>query len=333
MGVLGVALVVGAGYAGFSGVVALDGAMDQVVTYATVVRNQGIVDNEHDALRGDVLDAITMSGLGKLDEKQRIQAKAAENLGHLRQAMAANEKLVTNKELLAFISRASSEVSLYGELATVLVNQAFQDRNAALARLAEFDKSFQALGADLEKLSDRVESEAAATQKGGDAAADLAKTTIIWVAVGSALLLLAISFAITTNITRRLGAAVEVTKRVSTGDLTGEIATGSEDEIGALQSATKAMVEKLRQIIGEVRGGADALTSAASQVSATSQALSQGTSEQAASVEETTSSLEEMSASITQNAENSRQTEQMASKGAARRRGERRRWSARRSRR
>jgi methyl-accepting chemotaxis protein len=44
--------------------------------------------------------------------------------------------------------------------------------------------------------------------------------------------------------------------------------------------------------------------------------LSQTASEQAASVEETTSSLEQMSASITQNAENGRQTEQMAVKGA-----------------
>jgi methyl-accepting chemotaxis protein len=44
--------------------------------------------------------------------------------------------------------------------------------------------------------------------------------------------------------------------------------------------------------------------------------LSRGTSEQAASVEETTASLEEMHASITQNAENSRQMEQTAVKGA-----------------
>src|SRR5262249_48989569 len=42
----------------------------------------------------------------------------------------------------------------------------------------------------------------------------------------------------------------------------------------------------------------------------------QGTSEQAASVQETTSSLEQMSASITLSAENGRQTEQMAVKGA-----------------
>src|SRR5204862_4480358 len=52
-----------------------------------------------------------------------------------------------------------------------------------------------------------------------------------------------------------------------------------------------------------------------SQVNTSAQQLSGGTSQQAASVEETTSSLEQMNASITQNAENSRQTEQMALKG------------------
>jgi methyl-accepting chemotaxis protein len=48
-------------------------------------------------------------------------------------------------------------------------------------------------------------------------------------------------------------------------------------------------VEKLGQVIGEVRGGAEALTAASGQVSSTAQALSQGTGEQAAGVEETTS--------------------------------------------
>ncbi len=46
------------------------------------------------------------------------------------------------------------------------------------------------------------------------------------------------------------------------------------------------------------------------------QSLSQGTSEQAASVEEMSSSLEQMNASISQNADNSRQVEQAAAKGA-----------------
>jgi len=61
---------------------------------------------------------------------------------------------------------------------------------------------------------------------------------------------------------------------------------------------------------------ADTVAVASNQVSSSAEALARGTSEQAASVEETTPSLQEMNASISQNADNSRQMEQMAQAGA-----------------
>jgi methyl-accepting chemotaxis protein len=169
------------------------------------------------------------------------------------------------------------------------------------------------------------------------------------------MLAVAAGIVITRSITVPLAAAVAVATQVAGGDLATRIDVDSRDETGQLLAALQTMVTsfkgmaqaataiaggdltvkvspqserdtlgnaladmlaKLTRTISEVRSGASALSSAAAQVSATSQSVSQGTSEQAASVEETTSSLEEMSASITQNAENSRQTEQMANKGA-----------------
>ena len=107
---------------------------------------------------------------------------------------------------------------------------------------------------------------------------------------------------------------VDAAVQISKGDLT--IAVTPQSAKDALGTALQGMVAKLSQVIGEVRSGANALSSAATQVSSTSQGLSQGTSEQAASVEETTSSLEQMSASIAKNADNSRQLEQTAVKAA-----------------
>ena len=100
------------------------------------------------------------------------------------------------------------------------------------------------------------------------------------------------------------------------GDLTKRIEIISQDEVGQMASSFNLFVNKLEEIIGEVRTSSDGIASAATQVATSAASLSQGTSEQAASIEETTSSLEQMSASITQNAENSRQMEQMAVKGA-----------------
>src|SRR6185295_9145433 len=97
---------------------------------------------------------------------------------------------------------------------------------------------------------------------------------------------------------------VNAATAIAGGDLTVRIQPQSERD--ALGNALSEMVAKLTQTITEVRNGAISLTSASSQVSATSQGLAQGTSEQAASVEETTSSLQQMNATIGQNAENSR---------------------------
>ena len=109
---------------------------------------------------------------------------------------------------------------------------------------------------------------------------------------------------------------VRAAEAIGNGDMTAELEAETRDEAGQALSAIRQMAARLATVIGEMRRAADAVTSAAGQVSSTSQLLSQGTGEQAASMEETTSSLEEMSASIGQNAENSRQSEQMATKGA-----------------
>jgi methyl-accepting chemotaxis protein len=136
------------------------------------------------------------------------------------------------------------------------------------------------------------------------------------VAVLSALLLVGLSVVIGRNITGPLAQAIGFAERIARGDLSVRADSTRRDEAGRLLSAMSRMVERLGSVIIEVRTGADALAGAAGQVSSTSQALSGGTGEQAASIEETSASLEEMNASIAQNAENSRHTEAMASRGA-----------------
>jgi methyl-accepting chemotaxis protein len=128
---------------------------------------------------------------------------------------------------------------------------------------------------------------------------------------------LGIAFWITRSITKPLNEAVSVADALAEGDLTVKIHVTSQDETGKLLDSMQKMVMKLAQIIGEVRGGADALSSASEEVSATAQSLSQASSEQAASVEETSASMEQMSASIDQNTENARVTEGIASKAAS----------------
>jgi len=105
-----------------------------------------------------------------------------------------------------------------------------------------------------------------------------------------------------------------IAETIASGEL--QVDPGAAEQATGVLAAMLSMARKLREVIGEVRGGADAIAAAAEQVTTTARALSEGTGEQASSIEETTASLEEMSASITRNAESSRETEQVAHKGA-----------------
>jgi methyl-accepting chemotaxis protein len=140
-------------------------------------------------------------------------------------------------------------------------------------------------------------------------------------AIWTAMLLLALmgmglALAVTRSIATPILDVVALTKRVASGDLSQAVAAAGNDEIGELRRSMGEMIDRLSKIVGEVRAGASALADASSQLASMSQGLSQGTSEQAASVEETSATLEQITASIGQNAQNSRQMEQMAMKGA-----------------
>jgi len=100
------------------------------------------------------------------------------------------------------------------------------------------------------------------------------------------------------------------------GDLTKRLTAGTSDEIGEMSTWFNTFMDKLHDIIGQVKGSAAHVAVASQHLAEGSKQLSGGAQEQASSLEETTASLEQMSASITQNAEHSRQTEQMALQGA-----------------
>ncbi len=100
------------------------------------------------------------------------------------------------------------------------------------------------------------------------------------------------------------------------GDLTRTLDRPQPGLFEELRTALNDTLARLRQIINDVRGNADALASAATQISGTSQSLSQGATEQAASVEETSAAVEQMTASISQNADNAKVTDGMARKAA-----------------
>ncbi|HML55560.1 MAG TPA: methyl-accepting chemotaxis protein [Solidesulfovibrio magneticus] len=108
--------------------------------------------------------------------------------------------------------------------------------------------------------------------------------------------------------------AAGVAGSLAEGDLSVAVTPRSDKDV--LLRSMQEMIERLRDVVGEVQSGAENVASGSEEMSASAESLSQGATEQASAVEESSSAMEEMTSSISQNADNARQTEAIAVKAA-----------------
>ncbi len=113
-----------------------------------------------------------------------------------------------------------------------------------------------------------------------------------------------------------LNEVVRMLSAMARGDLTDRITNEYFGTFGQLKDDSNTTVEKLREILSQVREATDTINTAAKEIAAGNTDLSQRTEEQASSLEETAASMEELTSTVKQNAENARQANQLA-KGAS----------------
>ena len=164
---------------------------------------------------------------------------------------------------------------------------------------------------------------------------------------------IAISAAISMNVTRATTQLLEVAESVSMGDLSKTLAMDRKDELGTLAQAfdkmsvslrqkmkaaemiasgnltrsqvatsekdelgkaLEYMTDSLRKVIGNVDHSSSQIASGAKQVSESSMSLSQGATEQAASLQEISASMSQIGTQARANAENATQANKLVDK-------------------
>ena len=152
-------------------------------------------------------------------------------------------------------------------------------------------------------------------ETGGQAVVqDIASARLLMLALGAAGLLVGVvlSYGITRSIVMPLRRAVSVAQSVAAGDLGSRIEVQGRDETAELLAALRAMNESLVSIVGNVRGGTEAIATATSQIAAGNIDLSSRTEEQASALEQTAASMEELASAVKRNYEQSRHANQIA---------------------
>ncbi|WNJ89978.1 methyl-accepting chemotaxis protein [Bosea sp. 685] len=244
------------------------------------------------------------------------------------------------------ITSALRTVAIAAEAGTIKATNSTITVGAVTA--AELTAALDSYGSFVSKSADSAAATAAE-------AAAFAKTLLISIVLASLLVAVAAASWIAVSISRGLSSAVGLANAVAIGDLSQTIAVKSKDEIGDLVTslnsmtanlnataavadsiangdltveakplsdkdtlgiALENMVIKLREVVGQVTGAAENMSSGSQELSASAEQLSQGSTEQASSTEEASSSMEEMAANVKQNAENASTTEKIAAQSA-----------------
>ena len=114
-----------------------------------------------------------------------------------------------------------------------------------------------------------------------------------------------------------LAEAVEETQGIieeaKAGDLSSRVPlTGKTGAIASLCDGVNALMDKMTEVIVQVREAGDTINTAAGEISTGNNDLSQRTEEQASSLEETAASMEELASTVKNNAENAKQANQLA---------------------
>ncbi|MBP6375362.1 MAG: HAMP domain-containing protein [Giesbergeria sp.] len=143
---------------------------------------------------------------------------------------------------------------------------------------------------------------------------------LLWVALallGTLSLTSATALVFVRSITQPLARAVDLSRAVAQGDLSGAPLAHGSNEVGQLLGALQQMRQQLTQVVRDVRSGAEGVATASVQIAQGNADLSARTESQATSLEETAASMEQLSSAVQQNADSAAQANQLADNASA----------------
>jgi methyl-accepting chemotaxis protein len=133
-------------------------------------------------------------------------------------------------------------------------------------------------------------------------------------------LLFIVSVLVSRSVVRQLGgepaAAVDITHRIATGDLSVNIRL-KENDSSSLLHAIKSMRDSFSGIVSQVRSGSEGVATASAEIAQGNNDLSARTEQQASALEQTAASMAELGSTVKQNAEGARQANQLAQSASA----------------
>jgi methyl-accepting chemotaxis protein len=214
---------------------------------------------------------------------------------------AANKFLRIQKKLANVEAEYKDFIGGSRELLALMLNG---DISGADINLPLVKKQVENMSAQLHIMTAEISGSTASTALVATDREDNATQTMIIVSVIAFILATGMAFWILRGIGRQLGGDPAVLEDIAMGLANGELNMERDKTALGVYGSINMTVDRLVEIIGGIKTGANEVHEAAEQVSQGNTNLSQRTQEQASSLEEVASSMEEMTGTINQNAQN-----------------------------
>jgi len=276
-----------------------------------LVQESGYIVNSVNTVNANIYRYFMMR-LANYDSKS-AEEKLPEQWTILDKCLSSLENMGKLKELspeeIKIIGESFSSMKEYKEKAYESVTTAGYDINTGMVLMQICDDQYKVLSDNLAKLSQlqnsRIDSKIKEAKSG---MLFLSALTVILI-VSSLVITAIFSMIISGFIVFPIKRLAKILKEISQGDgdLTVRIDVRSNDEVGMMSKYFNIFVEKMHEIIKDVKESANLVSASSSEISSTITHFSDNAQSQAAFAEEISASVEEISASVSLIAERSDQ--------------------------
>jgi len=200
------------GLVGYKSEQTLGDALSGVNIKMGALRNHMESDMMHDALRADVLSAMRAGHSKDAAAQKLVLGDIDEHVTAFHEHVEQNAKLPLSTEVKTAIEDMRPALNSYAGAAREITALAFQDVDAAEAKMPEFLSAFKALEGRMSSLSDLIEHDAAQAEAEADAMAESGANWILAMFLLSALAATVVSYFLIRGITvplNQLRAAIE----------------------------------------------------------------------------------------------------------------------------
>ena len=233
-------------------------------------------DMAHDAVRGDVLQAVLFAGKPEGDEARNDLSGQSSTL---HDAVTAAEKSGLGAATQDAVAKVTTDLDAYTNSASAISGLTLTNASSAADAYPAFLTRFRALEVSLGALTETVDQAAqAATKQAQDSKS--AAVLSLWVTVLlTALTVAGMSALIAAMISRSVARVRRSVEALSEGDLTQPCGLRTQDELGRMGAALDGALANLRGVLGAVAGSVEQVAASSVELSVSGEAVAAGAEE------------------------------------------------------